>query len=38
MCYHPSGYIIFNLRELKFYEGTVSDMRAGGPNNRNTHI
>ena len=30
MCYHPSGYIIFNLRELKFYEGSVSDMRAGG--------
>ena len=29
MCYPPSGYIIFSLRELKFYGGRA-------PNNPNT--
>ena len=38
MCYHPTGYIMFSLKRLKFYEGRGPDMRAGGwgPDNPNT--
>ena len=28
--YPPSGYVIFSLRNLKFYEGRRPDMRTGG--------
>ena len=30
VCYPPSGYIIFSLRNLKFYEGRIWGPGAGG--------
>ena len=40
MCYPRSGYIMFSLTNLKFYEGRGPDMRNGGwgPNNPNTRF
>ena len=38
MRYSPTGYIAFNLKKLKFYGGRELDIKAGGPDNPNTHF